>query len=741
MSLLAPLFLFGLIAALIPVAIHLIRKDKPPQVVFSTLRFFEKTTRKQFLFQQFQQWLLLLLRALVICLLVFAFARPFFGQNITSLANNAPRSIAVALDTSMSMGYDNYFEIAKSTAIKIISELNQGDEATLVLFADEVKTVHGPTTDLESLKDAIQDLNAPTHYATRLFPPLRLANDILKEGRFEEKAIYLLSDFQASGMEDFDLTYKLSPGVELFLEQIPNNSAVSTTKNQTKNLTVTGVKAPAFVRIGTESEPQEIFVRVRSVGNVKVNQSELSVFIDEEKIATLPVDLEDKSEQIISVPVTFSKMGTHVGKVTLDDGDFETDNSAYFTVDVLPQLNVLVINGESSPNWYDDESHWFNLAIGSNQLTGEGASSEGASPFSVTTIDANLMNTNQSEEKMLIDDQLKMANVVVLLNVGDMSSRVASALNDYVTQGGNVFIALGDRVRAGEFNQQLSAISPATLIDRSIFSNNEYLLISDIKNRHPILQPIDIDWSVRFDGFWSMRPADNAEVLMTFDNGKPALVERQVGKGSSIIFGSSLDVEWNNFPLQSSYLPFVHETLKYLAHMPDKKSSYRVGERVVLIDKNKNVDGAENGLTDPTGETVKMSSGNGNSAELTEELSKEQSKELSISTAPSFIATIPGIYQQVVNTIQTESSGERKFATVYYAVNNPVEESNLQTIAPGDILDAVLNPETTPTQSAAVRSQLLKEELEKPQRIWWWILLAVFFLLITESVMANKAHR
>ena len=46
MVFLTPLFLLGLLAALIPVAIHLIRKEKPPKVMFSTIRFLKKTSKK-----------------------------------------------------------------------------------------------------------------------------------------------------------------------------------------------------------------------------------------------------------------------------------------------------------------------------------------------------------------------------------------------------------------------------------------------------------------------------------------------------------------------------------------------------------------------------------------------------------------------------------------------------------------------------------------------------------------------
>ena len=46
MVFLSPLFLFGLLAAALPIAIHLIRKEKPPKMMFSTIRFLKKTSKK-----------------------------------------------------------------------------------------------------------------------------------------------------------------------------------------------------------------------------------------------------------------------------------------------------------------------------------------------------------------------------------------------------------------------------------------------------------------------------------------------------------------------------------------------------------------------------------------------------------------------------------------------------------------------------------------------------------------------
>ena len=94
----APLFLLGLLTALIPLLMHLIRREKPPKVAFSSIRFLQKTSRKLILFQNIQQWLLLFLRSLLFLLLAIAFARPLLDSSVAGFIDGIPESHVILLD-------------------------------------------------------------------------------------------------------------------------------------------------------------------------------------------------------------------------------------------------------------------------------------------------------------------------------------------------------------------------------------------------------------------------------------------------------------------------------------------------------------------------------------------------------------------------------------------------------------------------------------------------------------------
>jgi hypothetical protein len=60
-------------------------------------------------------------------------------------------------------------------------------------------------------------------------------------------------------------------------------------------------------------------------------------------------------------------------------------------------------------------------------------------------------------------------------------------------------------------------------------------------------------------------PRAGASVLARFGSGSPALVEGSVGRGRVLAFLGPLLPEWTSLPLSPSFVPWVHEGLRYLA--------------------------------------------------------------------------------------------------------------------------------------------------------------------------------
>ena len=194
---------------------------------------------------------------------------------------------------------------------------------------------------------------------------------------------------------------------------------------------------------------------------------------------------------------------------------------------------------------------------------------------------------------------------------------------------------------------------------------------------------------------------------MRFDNGEAALMEREVGKGRVLLFTSSLDTEWNNFPLQVLYVPLMQEILRYLALQAEKKRSYTIGEPVPLIVP------AGNALrvTDPQGKETVLTSTAGETV--------------------FYRAThVPGFYGTRGGSLQDS-----------FAVNSPRDESDLAFMAPSEIGDVLVQRDTVPPSPGEATASILNAQLERSQRFWWWILLVVVLLGLAETLLANRTYR
>jgi hypothetical protein len=100
-----PWLLAGLVAAGIPILLHLVARREPPTVVFPAVRYLVTTTRENQRRLRLTNWLLLLLRTLLIAALVMAAAGPTLrlsgvpGHPATAMVvivDNSPSSAAVA---------------------------------------------------------------------------------------------------------------------------------------------------------------------------------------------------------------------------------------------------------------------------------------------------------------------------------------------------------------------------------------------------------------------------------------------------------------------------------------------------------------------------------------------------------------------------------------------------------------------------------------------------------------------
>src|SRR5262249_24351227 len=99
--------------------------------------------------------------------------------------------------------------------------------------------------------------------------------------------------------------------------------------------------------------------------------------------------------------------------------------------------------------------------------------------------------------------------------------------------------------------------------------------------RHPVFRPFaGTSSTLRLVRFRSAARVDasGCQPLARFSTGETALLECSAGDGRALALASDLDNRWNDFPLHASFVPFLHEAVRYLGTSRTHSSDYAIGE-------------------------------------------------------------------------------------------------------------------------------------------------------------------
>src|SRR5262245_47317872 len=130
-----PVFLFSVLAASLPILIHLLNRLKLKRVQFPAVRFILLSQKRISRSYRLRHWILLALRTMAVLFLALLLANPIFQTGAGLFAGGGPVALVILLDNSLSMTWSadgNGFKQAKEAARLLITSLNDGDRAALI---------------------------------------------------------------------------------------------------------------------------------------------------------------------------------------------------------------------------------------------------------------------------------------------------------------------------------------------------------------------------------------------------------------------------------------------------------------------------------------------------------------------------------------------------------------------------------------------------------------------------------
>ena len=737
LGILAPLFAAaGIIGASIPLILHLLNRERARRLVFGTIRFIQMSHQTNVRRHKLKRLLLLLMRILILALLGFAFARPFFAEApVIAQKIGGKRNAIVILDTSYSMQYEKVFENAKREGIKILDGLDATDAAGLILSSDNARVVAPLGSELSHIRAALNDAGA-TYKPTDYLDALQTADEILVSIPIGEKQIYLIADMQKRGWENFIETDKLNPDVQIqFIDVHPE---------QPRNFAITDLSVPPVIL--KEQKASYLVARVRNFSDEAVENLPVRLFVDGNMIHTVELDIEPGDLADAVFRVDFQDEATHIGWVELPEDALGGDNERYFTLQSLRSIKVHAVRDK--PRTQNPHQHLHGQTMETFFMKMAFTAGSSAVPIDFT-----------ESSSVPGAAALNRTDVLVLANVAQLSSDEAGRVAAYVASGGGLIVTVGDNIDTDVYEQRLGGeigLMPCNFVRPvgDAFDRQQFRVLATVKYEHPIFVPFKEPnhgdfGKARFYRIFQAVPTANATVIASYDDGSPALFEKPYGNlGRVLCFTSTIDREWNDLPIRAVYLPFLHESIKYLAlknveTMPD----YRVGDYIELKvsqTENENItESREIAIFNPNNvetrfgrnKDVTPTAENTPQAKSVRKGNPRNLKVAGIPHSPSSVlytdTSVPGIYS--VHRSGTE-------VTDYFVVNVDTTESDL-AVRDVEELASMLKgaaDELVEDKPTAELVAQYNEDVERNQNVWIYLMLAVFALAVTEMFLANR---
>jgi uncharacterized membrane protein len=551
MNFLNPLFLIGGLTAAVPVLLHLIRREHARKIEFPTLMFLRRISKRTIRYQKLRHLLLLLLRVLSLILIALAFTRPYLESNQKPAAiGRAAAAHIILLDNSMSMGYQDRWQRAKSAAADIVRGSGQGDKFAVLEFSDRTNALIELTSNSAEAQSSIGAAQL-TDQSTRYGQALRAAEKFILDSGTARRVIHLITDFQKSGWTSEKQDFRLSAGIEL--------QPVDVGSDNYSNLTIRDVRIAETGLGGSmtiKASPVNFGARDRK--NVQI-----SLFLDGKKITDKRIDLPGGASQGIEFPAPGMIAGVHPVFLEIEDPELTRDNRFFMTLENRARTPVLAVE---SPEAGKHRSFFLSNALNIDAL----------SPYKLSVV---------SPPNLQISGELLVWN-----NAWGGDSALQKKLQDFVKSGGGLIVILADSSRYADFNRSFGSWLPIKASEAAprkagFRSGDDYILMTDVRMDHPIFRPFSEPHSGNFSSARFYRHAkltieSGAEAPARFENGDPALITMNVGKGRVLIFASSADDESNDLYLKAVYAPLWQQMLRYLENFREKRRWLDVGDTV-----------------------------------------------------------------------------------------------------------------------------------------------------------------
>jgi hypothetical protein len=566
MTFLNPAVLLGLLAASIPVLIHLFNLRKLKKIEFSTLRFLKELQKNKIRKIKLKQWLLLALRVMIILLLVTAFARPTLeGIAIGGTTSAAKTTAIFILDDTFSMSVvdqdGSYFNQAKQTIKNILTKFEEGNEAALMLVSSQPNEIN-LTTNLSKLENELSELKI-SYSTNNLNNVLVKAAQVISASENFNKEIYLLTDFQKGRLsveENLeDLGEMLKENVKLYSFNFSGKEVYNISLSELK------VNTSIFEKNKTVS----FSVDVNNYSNQPADNTIVSLYIDGERSAQQTVNIQPGASQTINMETPVKASGYVDIIAEIEDDDVLHDNKCFTSVFIPEKNNILLLSD------YPEDAKYIRLALSSS-----------------TTSEIFVITSKRLSQLT----GLPLNNINMIFLFGSNLPSGINKLKDFLNKGGGIVVFPGSVPSLAGYNKLLTSLDlpSATKLIRSDETGQPFEF-EKVEFEHPLFRDIFLEEtkteieSPQIFSYYRIQTEGKGKSIISLVDGSSFMSEYSISEGKVFLFNSSPVTNWSDFPLKSIFAPLMNKLVFYLSSKNKSEADYLCGEKISVNISDRNL--------------------------------------------------------------------------------------------------------------------------------------------------------
>lgn len=527
MTFLEPVLLWGLPLAALPIIIHLFNRLRHRTMHWAAMMFLLAATRKSTRYAKLRQWLVLAMRVLALCALIFAISRPLAGGWVGWMLHPAPDAIVMVLDRSASMEarMPGGSTSKRQEAVRLLAEAAKGYEETsrLILFDSALRQPQevGDAMSLPQLA-----ATAPTDTAADMPALLQTVADWLSRNKPGQVEIWIASDLQSSSWHPDSTRW---PAVAAQLAALPQTARIRLLALDQPAQTESAAIAVAEVNRRYRSDPPEVELVLDLERNNPTPSTRSLTFVSEGSRSTLDLQVQGQSFRYRHKITLDSPTAIGWGRVELQADNNPRDNVAYYVYGPPVPLKSAV--------------------VATDEIVGRILKLAAAPIPADTNRQAEIITPEQAS-------QIPLSGYSLLLWAAPPpKDETAKKLRAFVEEGGSLLVWA-----AGE-NGSLFGLS---LGDVETAEPEKFWKIGKWEEKEGPLAKTDEGLSLPLNELAIFRRQalrGEGTVLAGFEDNGPCLIQRALGRGRLLICASSPHPEWSNLREGLVLVPLVQRLI------------------------------------------------------------------------------------------------------------------------------------------------------------------------------------